>query len=627
MQNVVNLMYNPQPSQVVREDGKRVEGILGGMDVFEGLPDWSDITKLDPKSMYTTTDKQKKRAAARILDVSLVPPLLDNGLTPKQNKFVMCLYYNNGMMRGRTTLFRHVQGIDIDTGQDVQLGDIVHLTADGRARTGSPGDPKTVFRGKKYTVYKITDDATFQLTYRHAQGDDQMQRTGGAAFWGANKLKRSRDTGAPLEYSRKDIRRTLGISRRALMAWLKNQHVWQLSQRPKREENFRPLIVKRPREYLQVDLIGPIKGCKDNKKFYALVVLDLFTRKMWTKSSFNKTAAEVTKNFRSLLNEKIFTAASYKEDKPYYVSSDNGTEFTGVFSDMLKKRKEEGGVSVRQVFGIPGKATNQAYVERSNQSVKSIMYKLMKSWNERCPSRFLGMATDIYNASYHSTIMMTPNDADDPGKIKIVTKNVQAGIDKKLLLEKKYREKENASNSGLLKVNDYVRIRKLKSPLDHRYFDNYEDQIRQVHKVQGSSKKNKLVRYVLKVEGSEPPDVLTSSNGVPVLFTRRLLQLVPSNSYESPPQNRATFRQWCEQCNQGNKACSLNYETFLADALRTKKDAAAKSKADAVVGGGKTPPPRPKSKRPRTESVRVKEAKESKALESKEKKKSKSKSK
>ena len=136
-------------------------------------------------------------------------------------------------------------------------------------------------------------------------------------------------------------------------------------------KTFRPFIPKGPRDVLQVDLIGPIRGCgtaENPGNRYAIIVVDLFTRKMWSAAIKEKTAAATWKGFKKMLDNKVFQGP-HKMRKKWHLSSDNGKEFQAEFSTGLDSYSDES--TIVQVFGVSGKSTNQAYVERSNQTVKS----------------------------------------------------------------------------------------------------------------------------------------------------------------------------------------------------------------------------------------------------------------
>lgn len=355
------------------------------------------------------------------------------------------------------------------------------------------------------------------------------------------------------------------LTKRQVAGWLKKQEIWQTSRRQPREKTFRPFIPKGPRDVLQIDLIGPIRGCgtaENPGNRYAIIVVDLFTRKMWSAAIKEKTAAATWKGFKKMLNSSVFQGP-HKMRKKWHLSSDNGKEFQADFSTGLESYSNKS--TIVQVFGVSGKSTNQAYVERSNQTVKSLLYKLMATHKNKCFTSFLQKATHNYNNGYHRVIKMTPEEADssdDPKVVREVRKT----------LKKAFSEIELKEDSTTLEADDYVRIRVNKSALAHQYLDNYTSQVYRVHEVFTPKTKNGLFKYTVYYTDPQGNIQLKreSKKTPPMRFTRDLLLKIVDGNPQPPPEDMATFKKFCEQCKRDNPEACFNYDTYLKDARNTR---------------------------------------------------------
>ena len=348
------------------------------------------------------------------------------------------------------------------------------------------------------------------------------------------------------------------LTRKQVWTWLQKQELWQTTQRQRREKNFRPFVPTGPRSVLQIDLIGPLKGCAEQGDKHAVILVDLFTRKMWSRSIKNPKAITTWNALQHMLDREVFE--DHKMKNKWTLSSDNGSEFIAEFSVGLQKYSN----GVTQVFGVSGKSTNQAYVERANQSVKSLMYKLMKTNDNFCFTSFLPVATTNYNESHHRTIGMSPNDADKADQRK------QADIRKKLMAP--FQTLSVQEGGARLRLGDFVRIRKDKTGLSHQYLDNYSDKVYTVHKIIFPHKQNVLLKYVLaehpKIRKNDIDVVVVQKNrlGTKTMnYTRGLLLKMIDGSPEKAPEKMNTFKKFCVSCNKAADTC-LDYNEYLKNA-------------------------------------------------------------
>jgi hypothetical protein len=177
------------------------------------------------------------------------------------------------------------------------------------------------------------------------------------------------------------------ITREEVVAFLAKQEHKQAKKR--RKDNS--YVAFGPREQFQVDLAdfgltGPYR--------YALLAIDIFTKKLVVVPIKGKTSAETAVAFEEVL--KIL-------DVPNYVYSDEGGEFSGAFEAKLKENL------IKHVLT----RSSAAFVERAIRtlrdgvSVRLTALGLKKAdWYKMLP-----FVVAQYNNAPHTTTKITPNDA------------------------------------------------------------------------------------------------------------------------------------------------------------------------------------------------------------------------
>src|SRR5579885_609816 len=88
---------------------------------------------------------------------------------------------------------------------------------------------------------------------------------------------------------------------------------------------LRPILTSRPFEKVFFDVTYMPIDEQDHHR-YILVVVDHFTKFMWTKSFKRRTAEEISQFLHSIFGS---------EGRPYMVVSDNGTEFVAEVTRMV----------------------------------------------------------------------------------------------------------------------------------------------------------------------------------------------------------------------------------------------------------------------------------------------------
>lgn len=211
------------------------------------------------------------------------------------------------------------------------------------------------------------------------------------------------------------------------------------------------------RYQFQIDLIDIQKYSKWNDKFkYILSVIDAFTRKAWVRPCKDKTSDEVLSAFKSILTEaKTF---------PTTLLADRGKEVTNKkFLEFCKKNK------INYFHNYT--SVHAPIVERFNQTFQNKLYKFL-SHNET--NRYIDNLQDFvdsYNESFHSTIEMTPNEAENSDNNEIINYT---------LLKKNEKIKNEKPK---YEVNQLVRISLQKGAFHRGYKDQSSEEVFNIYKI------------------------------------------------------------------------------------------------------------------------------------------------
>ncbi|KAJ8910536.1 hypothetical protein NQ315_013499 [Exocentrus adspersus] len=128
---------------------------------------------------------------------------------------------------------------------------------------------------------------------------------------------------------------------------------------------------------------------------YILVVIDCYSKYVWTRAVKNKTASEVAKAMRGILND-----ANYA---PRNCQSDQGLEF---YNKSFKALMDQYGINHYSTYSTK----KAAIVERVIKTIKNWLYKEFSSRGRYEWLSILPTITDQYNRRIHSTTKMRPID-------------------------------------------------------------------------------------------------------------------------------------------------------------------------------------------------------------------------
>lgn len=171
----------------------------------------------------------------------------------------------------------------------------------------------------------------------------------------------------------------------------------------KRPKKFNPIYVWKLRDLLQADLMDRVRRENHRNKGikYLLVVIDTFSRKVWVRKLKTKGGKIVANAF-----EDILTEAAHPDFPINRLLTDRGSEFKA--KDFQKVLKDNG-ISY-QWPRFPGHAP---HVERVQRTLQSKLGSYEMQYDTKSYVDAVDKAVETYNNTYHETIKMTPNQAEE----------------------------------------------------------------------------------------------------------------------------------------------------------------------------------------------------------------------
>ena len=280
-----------------------------------------------------------------------------------------------------------------------------------------------------------------------------------------------------------------GFTLAKIKEWYESREKVQTHKRGTGYHSFTP---ERPKQQFQIDLIMMPKAWRNNKNMYALVCVDVFTKKADMEPMKDKESTTCNKAM-----EKIFDRLGIPET----IYSDEGSEFTNnSFIQLLDKHK------IEIIY-----ATNHApFVESFNRTMKRMMDRYMEANDIPSWTTIYRDLLDAYNNTKHSATGFAPNDIKKED-IDTVRKNI-----KKKGRGKKYEEiKEGDSVRLQLKEKTF---RKESDPTYgtelHQVELNKHDGVYIVDGVPHSRKDLQLVRGGVVIPSKKPTAALIKADKI-----------------------------------------------------------------------------------------------------------------
>ena len=267
----------------------------------------------------------------------------------------------------------------------------------------------------------------------------------------------------------------------------------------RKPSKYSPIYVYRKRELFQADVVFfTNKHLVDNNNGYRYLFtcIDCFTKMAWVYPMKANTCANVMQCFQDILNKC--------GKKPERLNSDRGSE--------LICKSFENFLADQNIFHYLSYSLRKCpIVERFNLTIQSLLYKIMAHNRSLKWASFIDQAMRIYLNRKHSTIGMSPLEAEKASNSSIVRKNLLAFFHRRGGKKKKPK----------FAVNDTVRIWKKRLTFHRGYDENYSIEYFKIIKIKTNLP---VPRYILQDSGG---DQIVGS-----FFEDEIVKFVPPDTFD-----------------------------------------------------------------------------------------------
>jgi len=254
------------------------------------------------------------------------------------------------------------------------------------------------------------------------------------------------------------------VKKKDVKEFLDKQATVQIHKKTNRNKANKPITTTSEHIFYNMDLLDMQAYSKKNEGYkYILVIIDIFTRKLWCEPMKNKTAKETTQVFTKMLDYM---------PKPKVIMSDEGPEFHG---DMDAAMEKDG---ILHVEAQSGDHNRLGIINRVCQTLKKALHKHFTTTGNQKWVDYLKQFVSSYNKTEHTGLhCQSPNDAEKYiGQAQVL--HAEAIEGKKALHKTKAHE---------FKVGDYARVMMYKDKFKRGYEANYSHEVYQVTEVNGDS--------------------------------------------------------------------------------------------------------------------------------------------
>lgn len=283
------------------------------------------------------------------------------------------------------------------------------------------------------------------------------------------------------------------------MSEMKKLVVEELYKPARKNFRRRRTIIKGLDDLWQIDLGELPQHAKENKGHkFILIVIDCFSKYLWTRALKSKSAEVVSKAMEDVLKG---------QRHPKNLQSDQGTEFYNTrFSALIKR------YSINHYSTYTIKKASMA-----ERVIRTLKEKIHKSFNLRGTYRWIDILQDLtksYNNTVHRTIGMKPVEVNRKNELELL--KTCYGIEKNLQKRSKI----------LFNVGDMVRISKEKSVFEKGYTPRWSTELFKIVQVLQSSP----VTYLLEdlqgtpIQGCFYPEELQKTSHPDVYLIERVIR-------------------------------------------------------------------------------------------------------
>lgn len=213
---------------------------------------------------------------------------------------------------------------------------------------------------------------------------------------------------------------------------------------------------------------------------YILAVIDVFSKFVYAQPLKTKSAAEVTKAFRNMIDGAVVKEGV--RSAPRTLQTDEGKEFINKdFKAFLKSR------NIRLHVRLTMSLHKQSIIERFNRTMQTLIRRYFTATRAATPRYVdvLSKLVHLYNNTVHSTTKMKPS--------AVTIRHV------KFVYENTHRRHRNRIPMNIytqpFQLGDKVRIRRAKSRFEAGYTINWS---REIFVVSNIIRKKPLYLYQLK---------------------------------------------------------------------------------------------------------------------------------
>lgn len=250
---------------------------------------------------------------------------------------------------------------------------------------------------------------------------------------------------------------------------LKSKIIAELHSPARRNFPRRATVLKGINDLYQSDLIQIEKYSKLNKGYrFILILINCFSKMVYAIPIKRKTAADVTKAMRTLVD---VNKLRFK-----HLQTDDGTEYFNKKFKLLMNEYKINHYSTKS-------EKKAAIAERAVKSLKSIIYKQFSQRGKYVWYDVLQNVVRKYNSSYHRTIGAKPIDVKKSNEL-IIRKRIA----------KNTKPREEKMKPKRFKEGDHVRISKYKQIFRKGYLPNWTNEVFEVYRVQPTTPETYLLK-------------------------------------------------------------------------------------------------------------------------------------
>ena len=243
-----------------------------------------------------------------------------------------------------------------------------------------------------------------------------------------------------------------------------------------------PVYCYEKRQLLEIDLIQltPEVARANRNKTLILVAIDVFSRYVWAQMVPSKAAPDIVPTFDHMLTHHIAEGAKM----PDKILADRGMEWRSqAFKNLMQK--------YNIVLFHNYSSYHGAHIERVNRTLQRKLMGLATAQGSYDFHDQLQDIVDSYNASFHRSINMTPNDAEkDVNRYQV-----------RLFQAKKY-SKFSRKKKPKFKLHQICRISFDKTKFSRSYNPSFSDTL---YRITGINQHLPEVMYTLARVGDDDP--------------------------------------------------------------------------------------------------------------------------